>query len=199
MEQTRRGEPDWQALEAAARSGVGRRAGPLWLPHLIGSGTPEGDRASRAALVGVKMEHERGDLFRAMLEGLACWLRHNLEVMALTAGESAPTPILTGGVTRITLLSQMKADVLNRPVLVPEIPEAAAAGAALLAGLGCGVYPSAQAAALSLTYPRTQFEPDPTRVDWYEQVYQQAYRPLYAALNPVSAAFERIERGGRVG
>ena len=191
------GEPDWSALEADARGGVGRRAGPLWLPHLIGSGTPEGDRASRAALVGVKMEHTRGDLFRAMLEGLACWLRHNLEVMALTASESAPLPILTGGVTRLTLLSQIKADVLNRPLLVPEIPEAAAAGAALLAGLGCRVYPSAQAAARSLAYPRKRFEPDPTTAVWYEQIYQQAYRPLYAALSPLNAAFERIEQTGR--
>jgi sugar (pentulose or hexulose) kinase len=61
------GSPEYAALAAAAERGVGSRAGPLWLPHLIGSGTPQGDRFSRAALVGLQAEHDRADLFRGLL------------------------------------------------------------------------------------------------------------------------------------
>ena len=129
----------YEALEAAAAQGVGRRAGPVWLPHLHGgSGTPEGDLASLAALVGVRSDHEPGDLFRGLLESLAFWLRHNVEVMAALTGQTATDVILTGGTTRLHLLSQLKADVLDRPMIVSDVPEAAACRA-LLAGLGAGV------------------------------------------------------------
>lgn len=179
-------------LEALAAEGVGRRAGPLWLPHWIGSGTPEGDRFSRAALVGVQFEHGRGDLFRALLEGLACWTRYNLDEMQAMTQVQLDSLTLIGGVTRIQLLSQLKADVLNHSVVVPQVPEAAATGAALLAGLGTGVFTNPLEAASSPQYGRTQVDPIPAHVDWYEALYQQVYRPLYAALKPVNDALEHM-------
>ncbi len=121
----------YATLEAAAESGAGQHAGPLWLPHLIGSGTPEGDRYSRGALVGVQIEHGRGDLFRGMLESLAFWLHHNLAEMEALTGQPARQVTLLGGTTRLRLLNQIKADVLNLPVTIPDVPEAAATGAAL--------------------------------------------------------------------
>lgn len=188
------GIPDYPALEQAASTGIGRRAGPLWLPHLIGSGTPQGDRYSRAALIGAQFEHNRGDLFRGMLEALACWLRHNLEEMQTLTGLEPTSVILTGGTTRLNLLSQLKADILNRPVRVPSQPEAAATGAALLAGLGAGVFNSAEEAFSSLRYETIQFEPDPQHVDWYQQLYHTVYAPLYQALQPVNAALEQMNK-----
>ena len=182
--------PDYAALEREAWAGVGKQAGPLWLPHLIGSGSPQGDRASRAALVGARFEHNRGDLFRGMLEALACWTRHNLEVMSAQTGLPYGDVALTGGATRLRLLSQLKADLLRCPVTVPEIPEAAASGAALLAGLGAGVYPSPSTAAASLDYPRTHFEPDSARAFWYNHLYYEAYLPLYQALKSANQVFE---------
>ncbi len=184
------GAPDYLSLEKAAAVGVGRRAGPLWLPHLIGSGTPQGDRFSRAALVGAQFEHNRGDLFRGMLESLACWLRHNLEEMQALTGLEPSRVILTGGTTRLSLLSQLKANILNRPVRVPRLPEADATGAALLAGLGAGV----EEALDSLRYEMTQFEPDAQLVDWYDQLYRSVYAPLYQALQPANAALEQINK-----
>ena len=190
------GSPDYSALEQAASTGIGRRAGPLWLPHLIGSGTPQGDRYSRAALVGTQFEHNRGDLFRGMLESLACWLRHNLEEMQTLTGLEPTSVILTGGATRLNLLSQLKANILNRPVRVPSLPEAAATGAALLAGLGAGIFLSAEDALSSLRYDTIQFEPDPHHTDWYDQLYHTVYAPLYQALQPVNAALEQMNKSG---
>jgi xylulokinase len=185
-------QPAFSDLERAAAEGVGRKAGPLWLPHLIGSGTPQGDRFSRAAAVGLQFEHTAGDIYRGMLESLAYWLRHNLEEMQSLTRLQTSTITLTGGATRIALLSRLKASVLNRPVRVPEIPEAAAAGAALLAGLGSGLFQSPSEALDSLRYNCLIIEPDQNLNAWYDQMYQQAYLPLYQALQPVHTTLNRF-------
>jgi xylulokinase len=182
-------------LETAARAGVGRRAGPLWLPHLIGSGTPESDRHSRGALVGVQVEHGQGDLFRGLLESLAFWMRHNLAEISALTGQPARQVILLGGTARLQLLTRLKADVLNLSVVVSAIPEAAAVGAALLAGLGVGLFATPEAAVDSLRYDSVVVTPDPARVKWYTQLYEEAYRPLYSALRSTHHALERMAAG----
>ena len=177
----------YDALLAQAARGVGRRAGPIWLPHLMDSGTPEGDRHSLAALVGVKLEHDAGDIFRGLLESLAFWLRHNLEdVPSLPIWQPVAEVVLLGGTTRLALLSQLKADILGRPVIVSELPEAAAIGAALLGGLGAGIFRTPAEAVGSLRYGRTVIEPDSMRVAWYDRLYREAYLPLYGALREVN-------------
>lgn len=180
---------DYAQLEAAAAPGAGRRAGPLWLPHLIGSGAPEGDRFSSAAMVGVQFEHDRGDLFRGMLESMAFWLRRNLDEMRALTGAETQQIRLIGGVTRLRLLSQLKADALNQPVFVPLVPESAAVGAALLAGIGAGVFANPAEAVTSLRYGCEQIDPIPGRAAWYESMYQTIYRPLYDALRPINRSF----------
>jgi xylulokinase len=185
--------PDYARLEASALEGAGRRAGPIWLPHLIGSGTPQGDRFSRAALVGAQFEHGPGDLFRGMLESLAFWTRQNFDEMQALTGTMIQSLTLTGGVTRLVLLSQLKADVLNRPVRVAHVPEAAAAGAALLAGIGSGVFHSATEALDSLRYEWEEVEPHPERAKWYAALYENAYLPLYEALKNVNHALTQVQ------
>jgi xylulokinase len=182
-------EPDFAGLQEAARAGIGKRSGPLWLPHLLESGTPESDRASRAALVGLQIGHDSSDLFRAMLESLAFWLRLNLEVMASFAGASTDPIGLIGGLTRLHLLSELKAHALNQPVLVPELPEAAAVGAALLSGLACGIFSTAEEAASSIRYPVESLHPDPTLTVWYDRLYRDVYQGLYPALAEISHRF----------
>ena len=183
-------ESMYAELEAAANTGIGKRAGPLWLPHLIGSGTPEGDRHSRGALVGLQIEHDRGDIFRGMIESLAFWVRHNLAAMESLSEQQTQRMVLLGGATGLRLLSQMKADVLNRPVRILGIPEAAATGAALLAGVGAGAFGSPAEAVGSLRYDHADeiLVPEPARADWYGRLYQDAYVPLYAALRGIHHA-----------
>jgi xylulokinase len=182
-------------LLARAEIGVGRRAGPLWLPHWLGSGTPEGDRHSLAALVGVRAEHDQGDVFRGLLESLAFWLRHNLEEMQRLSGQTTGPVAIIGGTVRLGLLTQLKADVLNRPVSVPELPEGAAIGAALLAGLGTGIFADPAEAIGSLRYGKTEVTPDPAHAAWYDALYRESYLPLYAALRVVNEGLGRLQRG----
>jgi len=194
--EARSGQLPYEALTAAAMAGVGTRAGPIWLPHLIGSGTPEGDPLSLAAMVGARAEHDAGDLFRGLLESLAFWLRHNLDALTALTGQGAEEVVLLGGATRLALLSQLKADVLGRPVVLPELPEATATGAALLAGLGTGLFRSAGEAVASLRYGRQTLAADPSRQVWYNSLYQEVYCPLYAALRAVNHSLARAWQAG---
>lgn len=179
-------ELPYEALLAQAEKTAGRRAGPVWLPHFIGSGTPQGDRHSRAALVGLTAEHDQGDIFRALLEALAFWLRHNLEEVSMLTGQPVSEVILLGGTKRLELLTRLKATVLNRPVTVLELPEAAATGAALLAGIGAGLFDGPAEATRSLQDSnRVVVQPEPGWLDWYEHLYQEAYLPLYGLLRDV--------------
>lgn len=178
-------EPNYSKLQAQARIGVGVRAGPLWLPHLLESGSPLSDRSSLAALVGARLSHDRGDLFRAMLESLAFWLRQNLDEMSIFAGYDQSPVQLIGGVTRLDLLSELKAQALNRPVQVSTMPEAAAVGAALLGGLAGGFFSSPVEAQSSLRYPHREFLPHPEQAAWYDRLYHESYLPLYPALRDI--------------
>lgn len=180
-------EADYAALEAEARATLGK-SGPLWLPHLLESGSPEADPLSRGALAGARLDHTRGDLFRGMLEGLACWLRQNLSDMQAAAQVPAQSLSLLGGTTRLALLSQIKADVLNMPVEVPQIPQAAAVGAALLAGLGSGVFSSVTEALASLRYPTWTLQPAPDQARRYEHLYWQVYTQIYPSLRAIHHA-----------
>ncbi|MCC6147835.1 MAG: FGGY-family carbohydrate kinase [Anaerolineaceae bacterium] len=190
-------ELPYEQLEKEAEAGIGREAGPLWLPHLNGSGSPEADRFSRAAMVGACLHHRRGDMFRGMIESLAFWTRRNMEEMQTLTGQRVDRLIAAGGATRLKLLVQLKADALNLPVELPELPESAALGAALLAGVGSGVFASPQAALDSLQYESRVIVPAPVRVGWYDRLYKNAYLPLYGALKDVHHAI--AEQAGEKG
>jgi xylulokinase len=106
---------------------------------------------------------------------------------------------VTGGVTRLRLLSQLKADILNRPVFVPQVPEAASTGAALLAGLGAGVFQTPTQALSSLHYDHLQIDPIPQHAAWYDDLYHQVYLPLYSLLKPVNMALQQIQNAYQPG
>ena len=177
------------AAEAAPRGS----AGSLWLPHLLGSGTPHADAASRAAVVGLRPEHERGHLLRGLLEGLGYWLRQNLDVAVEHAGLPADGDIVAiGGATRSPFWTQLKADVCRRVYRVPELEESVALGAALLAGLGAGVFSDTRQAIASVRAEGHTFTPDEAASDAYDRWYRQAYLKLYPALREINATLEAL-------
>jgi len=194
--QDQRGEPlPYAEIEQQAEAGVGRRVGPLWLPHFIGSGTPEADWNSRAALVGARLEDTPADLGRGLLESLAFWLRHNLVEMERLSGVTPIQLILLGGANQQPLMGRLKAATTNVPALQPALPEASAVGAALLAGMGAGVFKETAEAVSSLKYSGTVFEPDPNLVKWYAPIYERVYLRLYPALREIWQEIKLIETG----
>lgn len=156
----------------------------LLLPHFSGSGTPWLDTASKGAILGLTFATTKTDLAKAILEGLTFELRLNLDLL-----KDAQVPIkelrAIGGGARSDLWLQLKADITGIPVLAPQITEAACWGAAILAGVGAGCYPSAVHAADATVRLKRRFVPDPRRVEQYATRYA-LYRELYPAVAPIS-------------
>ena len=128
---------------------VGASAAPtglLVLPHFSGSGTPTFDTASKAAILGLTFATTRADIAKAILEGLTYELRLNLDLLK-AGGVQIDVLRAIGGGAKSKLWLQLKADITGIPVVTPKITEAAGFGAALLAGVGAGIFPSAAEAA----------------------------------------------------
>ena len=166
-----------QALREAAEVPPGAR-GAIILPSFLGSGTPYAKSSARGAILGLTPSHNRPELVRALMESLGFWLRENTEMLC-KLGIAPPHPEITavGGTTQATQLLQFKADITGGPLKVPQIPEAAATGAALLAGMGANIFRSGEEAASSVRYAVQTYEPDAQAVEIYNTIYEQTYLP----------------------
>lgn len=174
-------------IEAA----LARPSTVLFHPYLFGS--PHGPMAS-AGFAGLRGWHDRGDLLRAVIEGIA--FNHRVHVDALRAGFSPHAARLTGGISRNPLFAQVFADVLGMPVTVTETEEAAAWGAALCAGSGVGLFASPRhdprdTAAIATTYP-----PDPARAAEVADRYA-LHCDLARAMAPFWPRIEALAGDGR--
>jgi xylulokinase len=179
---------DYATLIGEAEQTPPGSIGVCFLPHLRLANPPDLDPKARGALIGLSTDAPRGALFRAVLEGLAYEVRRVLTPLQGYAGADVQTVLATGGGTRNRLYMQIKAAVLNRTIQVSSIEEATALGAAVLAGLGAGVYADAAAARAEVHHELTPVAPDPTWVDFYDRLYQQVYRHFYATLRPLHHA-----------
>jgi xylulokinase len=114
----------------------------LLLPHFAGGGSPWFDTASKGAILGLTFATDKSDLAKAILEGLTFELRVNLDL--LKEGQVKIDELRAiGGGARSSMWVQLKADITGIPIVVPRITEAACWGAALLGGVGAGVFGSA--------------------------------------------------------
>ncbi len=162
-------------------------AGPtglLVLPHFSGSGTPTFDTASRAAILGLTFATTRRDIATAILEGLTYELRRNLDLLQ-ASGVRIDVLRAIGGGARSRLWLQLKADITGIPVVTPRVTEAAALGAALLAGVGSGLFPTAAEAAGRFLQLTETYTPEPARHAEYTRQYE-LYRQVYPAVAPIS-------------
>jgi len=151
--------------------------GLLALPHLAGAACPEFDSRARGIFFGIGLGHRKGHFVRAIMESIAYMLRGDVEILEELGVEASEVRSLGGG-SRSDLWCQIKSDVLKRPIVTLEVSETASLGAAILAGLGAGIYRSFEDACKRVMRPRKRFEPDPRNFDIYDRGYG-LYRKLY--------------------
>ncbi|MBV9391043.1 MAG: xylulose kinase, partial [Verrucomicrobia bacterium] len=121
--------------------------------------------------------------FRAVLEGLAFEARAIADAMLSVAGRPPFHKILTFGSSfQNRLLTQIKADVYGFPININPVREAVSLGAALLAGVGCGVFADASAAVRIAYREEICVEPNPERSKQLQTRYEEVYRDLYSQL-----------------
>ena len=175
----------YDALTAEAGTIAPGSDGVLWAPYLMGERTPHLDPDARAALVGLSGSHTRGHVVRAILEGVAFSLRDSLETLR-SMGVPVTRVRAGGGGARSPLWRQILADAFEVPIGTLVAEEGAAFGAALLAGVGVGAWPSVEAACDRVVRVAGDVAPNPAAVDAMARAYER-YRTLYSALRPTSA------------
>ncbi len=159
--------------------------GLLWTPYLMGERTPHLDGSARGALVGLTASHTRGHVVRAILEGVAFSLR---DTFTLFQEMSVPFERirLGGGGARSPLWRQIQADVYGHSVEIVAAEEGAAYGAALLAAVGAGVWPSVDAACAAAVRVASRIDPQPAAVATLNASYA-AFRRVYPATRQILA------------
>jgi xylulokinase len=155
--------------------------GLVFLPYLTGERTPHLDPFARGAFIGLTARHTAAHMARAVMEGVVFSLREGLEIM-----QSLGLPIgqirATGGGGRSPLWRQMQADIYGAEVVTLRAEEGPAYGAALLAGVGAGVFDSVDEATRDTVVITSSTNPDPTVQESYAEVYA-VYSHLYPALS----------------
>lgn len=179
-------------VETARQSPVGAR-GLVFVPHMRGAGPPDPDPYSRGAFVGIRDYHERKDFIRAILEGLAFEFAFTLWESEDVLGQAVSKIQAIGGGTKNQLWMEIKSAVLNMPVEVPAVQESTLLGAALLGGLGAGVYRDEQEALAETYRVLYTHEPDPELVKQYEPIYE-----TYTEVVPLIRQIGHIVGGSEV-
>ncbi len=161
---------------------------PLFLPHLQGERAPLWDPESRGVFARLSGGTDQGDMVRAVLEGVAFSVAWAFDALDASAGGRPQVLNAGGGGMRSDLWCQMRADVLGTVIRRSAAAESAALGAAILAGVGCGVHAGiAEAADRLVRYDRV-FEPDPQRQAYHAERFAM-FRRLYEDLRGFNAAF----------
>jgi xylulokinase len=171
----------FDALVDEAATAPAGSEGLVFLPYLSGERTPYPDPHARGAFVGLTVRHRRAHLTRAVLEGVAFSMRDCMTLFAEAGLGGVREVRVAGGGARSTLWRKILASVLGIDLVTVNSTEGAAYGAALLAGVGAGVWPDVRSATESAIAVTGRDEPDDGWRTSYDAAYPR-YRSLYPAL-----------------
>lgn len=176
---------DWDYLMEKAESAVCGSNGVFFLPHFSGSFCPIMDGHSQGAFIGLNKTVEKKDMLRALIEGLNYQFRDMLESFEGPLCKKADRVVAVGGATRNRFWMQNKADITGKIIEVPDIQEATGLGAALLAGIGIGIYKD-EKEAVERTYKKgKEYYPDIVTNQKYQRFFN-IYKKIYPALKEVN-------------
>ncbi len=175
-----RGISPYDLLNAEAEQTPAAAEGLLFLPCLSGAMTPTWNADARGVFFGLSLAHTRGHMVRAVLEGTVYGLKDNVDRMVEIGLHPQEIRAVSGGAKGRVWL-QMKADVTGLPVSVPHELETTALGAALVAGVSCGVFDDLHQAVQMCVGVASYIEPNTKHRQVYESAYA-LYREVYAAL-----------------
>ena len=176
-------ELSFEEMSDLAEKAPAGSGGAVFLPYMAGERSPVWNPEACGVFFGLNFSTTRGQMIRACMEGVAYALRHNLET-AEAAGARAETLRAMGGSANSRVWTQIKADVTGHGIEVPASDTATTLGAAILAGVGTGVYGSFEEAAERTIRVKKTFTPDPEKRAVYDRGYE-TYRKLYPALEEI--------------
>ena len=171
---------NYSALMELAKAVPIGSEGLLALPHFAGSFCPHFNPEVRGGFVGISFNHKKGHFVRALVESIAFMLRENVELLR-ELGVRVEKIKSLGGAAKSDFWLQVKSDVLNLPVELPKCNEASSLGAAILAGVGAGIYKDIDEAVKVTAPVKKTFRPQGRNVSAYRGIYRN-YLDLYQKL-----------------
>lgn len=164
-------------LAEAVEPGSG---GMVFLPYMSGERSPIWDSQAKGVFYGLDFSKTKGHFIRSAMEGVAFSLRHNLEI-AEQVGAKVEVLRAMGGSANSLLWTQIKSDITGKPIVVPSSDTATTLGAAILAGVGIGMYESFEEAVRLTVWDKRSHQPDPEVRAVYDKNYE-TYLELYRQL-----------------
>ncbi len=184
----RGGSSVWDLVEADLVTPIAEDA-PLFHPFLYGSPY---DQPASASFFGLRSWHDRTDMLRAVVEGAV--FNHRFHADALRSAFPIDCAGITGGGTSRERPARLFADALGLPVDVPDVAEVGALGAALVAGVGVGLYASLEEAVRRACRVAARYQPDDTRRTVLDARFAryvalaEAVRPLWSERRPAATS-----------
>ncbi len=155
--------------------------GVVFMPFLIGSGYPYWNPEAKGSFLGIKFSNTRSDMIRAVMEGITMESRDMYEKMK-ESGISIKSLAMTGGATKSPAWRQIIADIFNVEVKQLKIEDATIVGAAILAGVGAGLFNDAREGVQKMVQFVDVIRPNQAAAAVYDKVYQ-IYKESYLALS----------------
>ena len=165
----------------------------IYLPYLMGERTPHLDPDCRGVFFGLSAIHTKAHLLRAVMEGVAYSLCDCNEILK-EMGIRTDRMMACGGGGRSPVWRQILADLYGCEVQTIRQTEGPALGAAILAGVGCGIYESVPAACRRIISGDSRTEPDPQQAEIYAG-FHRLYGGLYTALKDKYQELARLADG----
>ena len=153
----------------------------IYLPYLMGERTPHLDPDCRGVFFGLSAIHTKAHLLRAVMEGVSYSLCDCNDILG-EMGIEVETMMACGGGGKSPIWRQMLSDLYRCPVQTVKQTEGPALGAAILAGVGCGIYESVETACQAMISPEKTSMPDEKEAELYGR-YHKLYKKLYLSLN----------------
>ena len=154
--------------------------GLIMLPHLMGAGSPEFDVHAKGVFAGITPQMGKGHFVRAIMESVACIINRNIDSLKEHGIELSGIRALGGG-AESDLWNQIKADMTGIPFETLQARETTCLGAAILAGIGCGLFHDVKDGCNTLVRVKKKYLPDSNHHAIYQEVFEK-YIKLYDHL-----------------
>ena len=173
-------ELGFEQLNKEARAVEAGSEGLIFLPYLYGERTPHADADARGVFFGISGKHKRGHFVRSVMEGVSFGLRDSLELIK-ERGVKIEEVRLIGGGAKSELWQQITADIFDETISILNVEQGPAFGAAIIAGVGAGVFSDFESIVEELVDVVKTVDPIAENVEKYNKNYQ-TYQKLYGDL-----------------
>ncbi len=185
---------DWDIIRKKAASAPAGSGGLFFAPYFSGAGSPHVDNRATGAFIGLSASTDKSCIIRSVIEALNYQFREMLEAFERACGSPAGKIVATGGASQNEVWTQNKADITGKFIEVPAVEEATPLGAAMISGIGVGIFKDEKEAFDNTYSTGRTYEPDAKNAAVYEDYYQ-IYKTIYPDLKNINnSIYERFRK-----